>query len=235
MGYFTITFTMVAMKSVPGNRNSLALSNGCTMKISIALLCLTVFPGLSSTAGISRMVFDEESPAQLLVLYERVAGVKVERDASLDSAHGWVSFDTAENLSREDAAVMIAAALKNQAGIVLTRIDDSTALASYDPQQPLTPPRNAVWQVVGDLDLVLRVKEKAGGSHLAISGVLDRASYERLDGRLSSASRERAGAIDLDGIEIISAEEYAKLRDGYRSLREEEMRARILESRNSQR
>ena len=76
-------------------------------------------------------------PSQALSVYAACSGLELDIDSKVKSVHTPIVLHNS-NLSSSEMATSLAKALTEQAGIVITRIDDKKASVTYDSTLPTT-------------------------------------------------------------------------------------------------
>ena len=117
------------------------------MKTSLLLVFGLLLTGLASRAAevgaaTGSIHFTNAEVSQVLPFYRSMTGLELVVDSRVKTVHYTVTLE-AKAAGKEAGAKLIEKALVNQAGIVITRLDDKRASVTYNDGLPLTPAKKA--------------------------------------------------------------------------------------------
>ena len=107
-----------------------------TLPLMLAAL-LICFCSLSAEESKAVIDFNGVSPDQALDVYARLSGLQLITDSHLKSVHTPIFLHNSK-LSSSEMMISIEKALIEQAGIVITRLDDNRVSVIYNDALPIT-------------------------------------------------------------------------------------------------
>jgi hypothetical protein len=84
----------------------------------------------------STIKFENVDPSQALMVYARMSGLTLIEDSRARRIHRTISIHAAA-VSKTEAMELIEEALRKQAAIVVTRLDDKSASVTYNDALPI--------------------------------------------------------------------------------------------------
>jgi hypothetical protein len=117
------------------------------MKTSLLLafgLLLAGFCSLSAESGVppGTINFTNSEVSQILEIYRGMTGLALVIDSRVKTMHHPITLQ-AKAAAKDEAEKLIEKALVDQAGVVITRLDDKRASVTYNDALPITQAKKA--------------------------------------------------------------------------------------------
>ena len=114
------------------------------MKTSLLLAFALLVAGLCSgaTAAPGAIHFTNAEVSQVLPIFRDLTGLELVIDSRAKSVRYTITLE-AKAAGKDEAAKLIEKALVDQAGIVITRLDDKRASVTYNDALPITQAKEA--------------------------------------------------------------------------------------------
>ena len=93
--------------------------------------------------GVSRVHYENADVSSILPQYEAMIGLKLVVDSRVTRTGRLITLVANVGGTAEEAAKLIEKALLDQAGIVITRLDDKRASVTYNDALPITTAKKA--------------------------------------------------------------------------------------------
>lgn len=107
---------------------------------------LVAFCAFSADEPKGAMRFTNTGVELVLSIYKSLSGLELVVDSRVKHISARITLESSDPLTKGDSMKLIERVLVEQAGVVITRLDDKRAAVTYNDALPITPAKKALKQ-----------------------------------------------------------------------------------------